>query len=131
MDKIYVDEGGEIEEYLGHERRRHIRFPVYLAIRYSDDVDIFDSFVLNLSKEGVFIETGFSLPIGSKIVIHLYIPPENKLLGVLKGEVVHVNQNNHAYPRGMHIRFVDNDRGEIQRLEEYLEERIHLIDMEI
>lgn len=127
-DKIYIDRGGELDEYNGHEKRRHVRFPVYLAVRHSSCVDIYSSFVLNTSTGGLFIETSHPFQKGEEVILHLYIPPEDKLLGVFKGEIVAVNQGNSAYPRGVHVKFTTNERDEMQKLEDYLEERRHLID---
>lgn len=130
MDKFFVDKGGEVEEYSEDaERRKHVRFPVCLAVKYGDSVsEVCPDFVLNISKAGVFIKTDSPLPKGSTVVMHFYIPPEDKLLGEFKGRVVEVNQNNPAYQRGMHIKFIHYTKEEMQSLEDYLEGKKRLID---
>lgn len=129
MDKIFVDRHGEGEEY--SERRRHIRFPVYLAFTCNNEAPAFSSdFILNLSKGGLFIRTDHPFPKDSEITINIYIPPGIKLLGQFEGRVVEVNEHNTAYPKGMHIK-ITSGREDMQRLEDYLEEKRHLVDKKI
>lgn len=130
-DKIFIDREGEVDEYTGHEKRWHVRFPVYLAVRHNSCVDIYNSFVLNISKGGLFIETSHPFHKGEEVILHLYIPPEDKLLGVFKGKVVAVNRDNPAYPRGVHVKLITNEREEMRKLEEFLEEKKHLLDAEV
>lgn len=132
MDKILVDQHGEAEEYsYGPERRMHIRFPVCLAVSYKGSLpEVCLDFVLNISKGGLFIKSDFPFPPGSKIDIHIYIPPESKLLGVFEGKVVKVSDNP-SYVKGMHVRIINSSSEDMQRLEEYLEEKHHLLDIQI
>ena len=131
MDKIFVDKHGEAEEYSpDQERPRHIRFPVCLAVRYDGlEPQVCLDFILNISKGGAFIKTDYPFPKGSKIMIHIYIPPESKLLGVFEGEVVKINENP-SYVKGMHVRIINSTSEDLERLEEYLEEKRHLLDIE-
>lgn len=147
MDKIFIDRLGKIEKYSTEpDRRRHmqfpagktekysvkpdrrsqIRFPVCLSIRRSDyePTDCLD-FVLNASKGDLFIRTSLPSPKGSKMMIHFYIPPDTKLLGEFEGEVVELIHGP-PHSRGMHVKIINSGRDDIQRLEEYLEEKRHL-----
>ncbi len=128
IDRIYVGEGGDVGEYTAPEKRRHIRFPLCLAVKYGDSVEVCDNFILNICKDRLLIETDLPVQKGSKVAIHLYIPPDNKLLGAFRGEVVNINRSNTAYPRGIHVKLTDNDREEMKKVDDYLEERRHLID---
>jgi hypothetical protein len=129
MDKVFIDRGGTAEGYSGTERRKHVRFPVCLAIKYGEDVseDCLD-FILNTSKGGVFVRSDCPLPKGTKVIIHFYIPPEDKLLGKFKGKVVGVNLDDRIYPKGMYIKFIDYTKEDMRTLEDYLEEKRHLVD---
>lgn len=130
-DKVYVKKGEDAEEY-SPERRRHVRFPFCLAVKYGRDVpDACYDFTLNISKGGVFIKSNSPLPKGAKIIMHFYIPPENKLLGEFKGKVVRVNADNPAYPTGMHVQFTGHADKDLKRLEDYLEENRHLVDRKV
>lgn len=130
-DKIFVDRQGEVEEFsAGSEKRRHVRFPVCLAVMYNGDVpEVCLDFILNVSKGGLFIKTDFPFPKGSSVIIHIYIPPETKLLGVFEGKVVEVRDDD-AYMKGMHVMIMNSTSTDMKRLEDYMEEKRHLFDKE-
>lgn len=129
-DKLFVDKGGEIDEFAGKERK-HVRFPVCLAVKYGEDVpEACADFILNISKGGVFIKTDRPLKNGSKITMHFYIPPEEKLLGEFEGEVVGLSPGIPPLPGGMHVKFVNCSEEDMKRLEDFLEEKKHLVDKE-
>lgn len=133
-EKLFVDHEGEVSEFTASdskERRKHVRFPVCLAVRYGEVLSsVCADFVLNASRGGVFIKTESLLLPGSVIQMHFYIPPEEKLLGEFTGRVVAVNLINPAYPRGMHVEFTERGTKDMDRLIEYLEEKRHLVDEE-
>lgn len=130
MEMIFVDKGDSIDEYTGErERRKHVRFPVRLALKYADSLpEEHSDFVLNLSEGGVFIETQQPLPPGSEVVMHFYIPPESMLLGEFSGCVKWVNTQDNSKPFGMGIVFTHCTEEAKQRLIQYLEETAHLVD---
>ena len=130
MDKFYIKEE-YVEQFIrSNGRRKYIRFPVNLAVKYSDyKVEDYSNFVLNASKGGVFIKTERPLEKHSRIVMCFYIPPEEKLLGKFEGEVVSVNNNDSYYPKGMHIKLIHHNKEDMQRLEDFLEEKRRLIDI--
>lgn len=122
--------------YLGHhsnvravgERRKYIRFPVCLAIQYKDGLPIVcEDFAINMSRGGVFVETETPFPEGSELTLHFYIPPEKKLLAEFKGEVIAINTVADTTP-GMHILLHGWSAKGLQILEDYLDERRHLLD---
>jgi len=130
MDKYLIEEKGNGDEYYGSEKRKNMRFPVSLAVKYSEDeVILYESFVFNISRGGVFIKTTCPLPKGSTIVMHVYIPPDSMLLGKFKGKVMAINMGSHDHPPGMHIKFRPLQSNTLSRLEEFLEERRHLLDI--
>lgn len=131
-EKLYIDHHGEVSgAFDGSERRAHVRFPVNLAVRYGDSIPlIYEDFVLNLSKGGVYIITDHPLPPGSIITMHFFIPPEQKLLGEFNGEVVQAKRAP-GYPDGMHVAFFDLGSEELNRLEAYLEEKRPLLNINV
>lgn len=132
MDKVFVDRGGDVEEYGGQERRKHVRFPVCLAVKYGEDVAMTCAdFILSISKGGVFIRTQRPLEKGARITMHFYIPPEEKLLGEFEGEVVGVNAGDPRYPQGMNVKFINCTEAGLKALEDFLEEKKHLVDREM
>ena len=131
QDKFFVDNDGKMVEVEGalREKRTDVRFPVNLAVRYGEDEpQVYQDFVLNISKGGVYIITDRLLPEGSIIIMHLFIPPHEKLLAEFRGEVVGVNQSE-LYPQGMHIEFFDVEEANMQRLEDFLEGKRSLLNV--
>lgn len=130
-DKFFVENDGKMVEVEGslREKRTDVRFPVNLAVRYGqDEPEVYQDFVLNISKGGVYIMTDRLLPEGSIIIMHFYIPPHEKLLAEFRGEVVGVNRSE-LYPQGMHVEFFDVSEASIKRLEEFLEGKRSLLNI--
>lgn len=121
-DKLFIDRGGE-------DRRRHVRFPVRLTVRCGEGAPRdYEDFILNISRGGVFIQSGRPFETGTRLVMHFYIPPEEKLLAEFRGEVVGVSPGGPGRPLGMHVRFLEVSEKDLKRLEDFLEERRHLVD---
>jgi len=133
IDKFFVCREGEVEEYLADkERCKHVRFPVFIAIKYGERMCYaFQDFILNISNGSVFVKTDKLIPKGCMVVMHFYIPPEVKLLGTFAGKVVEANLNNLNYFRGFYVKFIDHSDDELKRLEEFLEEKRHLVDKKV
>src|SRR3972149_7512994 len=127
MDKFFVDNKGDVTEFSGeNERRMHVRFPVNLSVRYYEDVtEPSADFILNISMGGVFIMTERPLAKGARISMDFEIPPKIRYLGRFQGEVVGVNTDNPAYPKGMFVKFVNAGEKELKRLEDFLEGHRH------
>ncbi len=131
MDKYFVDKKGSVAEFFQNtEKTKQVHFPLCLAIKYGDNVPMdCPDFLLNTSKGKVFIKTDEPLPEGSKVTLHFYIPPYIKLLSEFKGKVV-PQHNEEQIPRGSLIKIRDFTHRKLHELEEYLEEKRHLIDEE-
>lgn len=129
QDKLFIDRNKVVDETVSTgERRRHVRFPVQLAVRYAEEAPIiYDSFILNASKGGVFILSNDPLPRGSIINMHFFIPPDEKLLGEFHGEVINTNESS-RYPHGMHVKFFGYSDADMDRFTAYMEERIPILD---
>ncbi len=77
MEKIFFVMGGEVDEFISDkDKPKHVRFPVKLAVKHEKEFPKFYfDFILNVGKGEVFIKTDSSIPKGSFVVIHFYIPP--------------------------------------------------------
>ncbi len=132
-DKFFICREGEVDEYSADkERCKHVRFPVFVAIKYGERMCYaFQDFVLNISKGSVFIRTDKQIPEGSGIMLHFYIPPEVKLIGEFAGKVVEANLDDLNYSEGLYVKFIDHSDDELRRLEEFLDEKRHLVDKKV
>jgi hypothetical protein len=132
MDKYFLDKSGKAEEYIqGFKPRKQVHFPLCLAVKYGNNVLLeCANFLLNTSKRKVFIETDRPLPKGSDVMLHFYIPPEAKLLSEFKGKVI--EQRSYVpETSGFFVKIRDFTHRRLKKLEEYLEEKRHLVDEEV
>ncbi len=60
---------------------------------------------MNLSVGGLFLESSFFLKLGTKLIVHLTLPPKGREVAV-KGEVVRVETSG-AGPSGFALRFTE------------------------
>jgi hypothetical protein len=129
MEKYFIDKKGRAEEYFQDTKEtRQVNFPLCLAVKYGDAVQMeCPDFLLNTEKGKVFIETDSPLPEGSKVVLHFYIPPHTKLLTEFKGMIIPI-QNKASNLKGNMIKIRDFTHRKLHKLEDYLEEKRHLID---
>ncbi len=134
MGDIFVDKCGEVYKFVSeNDRPVHVRFPVKLAVKIEEEFPEFfyySDFVLNLNKGEVFIITDSSITKGSALIMHFYIPPEEKLLGEFKGTVMGINHDNN-YPQGMFVEFAGSFENNMVIFTDYMDEKKHLIDIEI
>ena len=129
MEKYFIDKDGKADWCTDPcHKKRDVRFPLCLAIKYHDDVPFLCAdFLLNTSKRRVFVRTDSPLPEGSPVMLHFYIPPDKKLLGEFHGRVMKDLGLNDAV-RGNYIKIHDFLHLRLDKLEEYLEEKRHLVD---
>jgi uncharacterized protein (TIGR02266 family) len=131
MGKFFLDKHCDVEERTvgDKDQRKHVRFPVCLAVDYCEDpTQPCSDFILSISMGGLFIRTDTPLDIGSKIKMQFSIPPHVKELGEFDGKVVNMNTDNPNHPRGIFVKFINCSKKELQRLEDYLEGKKHLLD---
>lgn len=134
MKILYIAHDGDIEEMpFPGEKRSSVRFPIRLAVQYGKDNPItYNGFILNMSEGGIYIQTDDPLPVGSEILIRLFIPPQIKLLGEIVGKVAWVNTGNLTpLPKGMGVKFETTEKEALKKLVTYFWEEKHLIDQKV
>ena len=130
MGKFLLNRNTETEEYAGPANRRlHIRFPICLEVKYHKDPKRpCRDFTLSIGMGGLFIRTEEEFKAGERIKMVLCIPPRIKALGEFDGEIVNVNTDNPNHPRGIFVKLIHCDERELLKLEDLIEERVHLLD---
>lgn len=127
--RLFVDKGGYVQERGSAGTPKVTPFPVCLALKYGDDVTAeCPDFILNIEESWVFVKTVSPLPPGTPLLLHFYIPPEDKLLAEVHGSVLHDGVTVAEHTEGMYIRLIHDARVQMQDLEKYLDGRKHLID---
>jgi hypothetical protein len=128
-NRFLFDVGGHLQLKDNGEAPVYIPFPVCLAIKNRNDlIDTCADFVLNLEKSWIFIRTGTSLPTGTSILMHFYIPPATKLLAEVRGKVVPDDAAGMQLQRGMLIRFAWFSHWKLKRMVQYAKGELHLVD---
>ncbi|MBA4393368.1 MAG: hypothetical protein C0407_07430 [Desulfobacca sp.] len=127
---FYLDDNPNSDQGLSSgENRRHVRFPISLTVEYGKQTPVeYNSFILNMSARGCYIQTNEPFPVGSEIIIRLVIPPQIKILVTLTGKVAWVNKGESPLPPGMGIKFNEDNAESLADLNSYLEEEMPLID---
>ncbi len=130
MGKFLLDRDTEAAEYTGPaNRRRHIRFPICLEVKYHKDPKRpCRDFTLSRGMGGLFIQTEEPFEAGERIKMVFCIPPPIKALGEFDGEIVNVNTDDPNHPRGIFVKFIHCGKPELLKLEDLIEERAHLLD---
>lgn len=118
-----------MQEREGDKSPKLVPFPVCLAVKYGNEITAeCPDFILNIDESWVFVRTDAPLPEGASLLMHFYIPPESKLLAEIKGIVLPITRHDIPYPKGMLIKFTSFSRKALKSLENYVEEKKHLID---
>ncbi len=104
-------------------------FPVCLAIKYGNNVLAgCPDFILDAGELWMFIRTASPPPEGTPLLLHFYIPPENKLLAEAKGRVGAIDTGSAHRPKGMFIQFDHGSREKLEALVHFVEQTKHLVD---
>ena len=128
MSKYFANKGNVVK-YTGANKRKHLRFPVCIAVSYHQShLEPYSDFILSISMGGLFIKTERPFKVGSKIKMQFLIPPDGKELGEFDGKIVNVNTDNPNHPEGIFVKFINCSEKELTRLEDYLEGKKHLLD---
>lgn len=130
MDKFLLDRGTEVREYIGSTNtHKRIRFPICLEIaRGQGQARNCCDFTLCISVGGLFINNKDTFQIGDRIRMVFCIPPHIKSLGEYDGEVMDIRTDNPYHPKGIFVKFINCSKKELGKLEDLIEERVHLLD---
>ena len=88
----------KIEKLNLKEKRANSRKVCRIPVRYYYNERIFNNFIVNISRDGCFIETQKPLPIGEKFLMDIHLGGDVESIRI-KGEVAHASR------RGMGIEF--------------------------
>jgi Tfp pilus assembly protein PilZ len=128
MDKYIIDKKSTASEYTeGVKGKKDINFPLCMSVRFKDSIskDCSD-FMLNTTRGKLFIPTDSPYPVGSKLALNFYIPPNSKFLTEMTGRVTDTGSINNV--SGNLVKISDFWHTKLTRLEDYLEEKQHLVD---
>lgn len=111
---------------MSKERRKALRIPARLDVHIKR-MDVFlKEQSSNISAGGIFIETEEKIPEGSLVQILLYLPYQDREIGILvEGEVMHLRPASGNSPAGIGLRFksfsAEDQRTLLEDLVQHLE----------
>ena len=93
---------------MGEEKRKSPRVETNIEIMFRETGSLIKSYMLNVSKGGVFIKTSNPLPIDSPVIIQMQMPDDQETMEI-EGCVVWSNPMGakNSFPTGMGIQFVN------------------------
>lgn len=80
-----------VENFILKEKRASARKVCKIPVRYTHNERIYSNFIVNISRNGCFIETQKPLIAGEKIVMDIQLDGEDKSFRI-KGEVANTNR---------------------------------------
>jgi len=81
----------KVERIILKEKRSSTRKVCRIPVRYKYNEHIYNSFVINISREGCFIETPQPLQIGEKILLEIQMDGEDQPIEI-NGDVANANR---------------------------------------
>ena len=90
----------KVKDLILKEKRAAARKDCKIPVNYIYNECIYSSFIINISRDGCFIEAKEPLSVREKILMHILLDGDDQTFGI-KGEVVNVNRI------GMGIEFED------------------------
>jgi len=99
----------KIEKLILKEKRTSVRKTCRIPVRYYYNERIFNNFIVNISRDGCFIETPRPLPIGEKFLMNIQLDGDAESIRI-KGEVANANR------MGMGIEFVKVSSNLLEKL---------------
>ncbi len=80
-----------VEELILKEKRTSARKECRIPVNYIYNECIYSSFIINISRDGCFIETQNPLSVREKIMLHILLDGDDQTLRI-KGEVIYVDR---------------------------------------
>ena len=107
------------------ERREHPRAVVKIEIEFKHTIDFVTSYMLNISKGGLFIKTDEALPLDTIVFLRFTLPGDTKLIET-EGKVVWCNTKKEKgyFPRGMGIKFLRLNSDDTEKIKIFVDEHL-------
>ena len=105
-----------------HDRRKHLRKDCLINVNFKIRGKKFNSYILDISSAGAFIETGESFSKGLKMLLNFSSPENRKPLDLI-GEIIWVDS------RGVGVRFCHLAREQTQILNSFCEKTEEILEI--
>ena len=103
------------------ERREHPRAEANIEIEFKKDIDFVTSYILNISKGGLFLRTDNAYPLDTIVFLRFTMPGDTQPI-VTGGEVVWRNMGGGGYfPKGMGIKFLKLNADDNEKIKKFVD----------
>ena len=102
-----------IEKLLLKEKRASARKVCRIPVRYYSNDRALENFIVNISRDGCFIQTQKPLVVGEKFLMDIQLDGDNEAI-IIKGEVANTNR------MGMGIEFEEVNSNLLEKLNNLL-----------
>jgi uncharacterized protein (TIGR02266 family) len=111
------------------EKREHSRAVVKIEIDFKHTIDFVTSYMLNISKGGLFIKTAWALPLDTIVFLRFTLPGDTKPIET-EGKVVWCNPRKEKgyFPRGMGIKFLKLNSDDAEKIKKFVDEHLAQIE---
>jgi type IV pilus assembly protein PilZ len=102
------------------ENRKHPRIDVWIEVTFKSSRELVTSYMRNISKGGVFIQTEEPLDLGTVLALTFQLPGQENLIKI-KGKVVWYNPAGGIQNSGMGVQFTEMPEEDRHILEGFIE----------
>ena len=108
------------------DKRTSSRVPTNIEIVFRESGSFIKSYMINVSRGGVFIKTGHPLPLESELSLKIQLPGDTEKIAI-QGKVVWTNSHSKAFPVGMGIQFTDIAPEHKEKIDAFVEAHLEQI----
>jgi uncharacterized protein (TIGR02266 family) len=110
------------------ERREHLRAEASIEIEFKKDIDFVTSYMLNISKGGLFLKTDNAYPLDTIVFLRFTMPGDTQPIET-EGKVVWCNNNQRKgyFPLGMGIKFLKLEPNDAEKIKKFVGEHLSQI----
>jgi len=107
------------------ERREHPRAEAKIEIEFKKDIDFVTSYMLNISKGGLFLKTDNAYPLETIVFLRFTMPGDTQPIET-EGKVVWCNttKGKGYFPRGMGIKFLKLQPNDAEKINKFVAEHL-------
>lgn len=102
------------------EKRKHPRIDVWIEVTFKSSNEFVTSYMSNISKGGVYIQTEDPMDLGTVLALTFQLPGQENLIKI-KGKVVWYNPPGGMKVPGMGVQFAEMPEEDRHILEGFLE----------
>jgi uncharacterized protein (TIGR02266 family) len=104
------------------ERRAYPRAEARIEVEFKKDIDFASSYMINISKGGLFLKTDDAYPLNTIVFLRFTMPGDTEPVET-EGKVVWSNTSRikEVFPRGMGIKFLKLKPNDAEKIKKFVD----------